>query len=288
LLLEEIAPQLISIGWPVTPRSNPRNLRTAPKKQQARPEDKAVGLATPLPKENWRRALKPEDEGEIRKWVDQCGLEGVARIIASLANAAGRRGRPEIPDSKLLLKIAFLQKRHLERSLHSIATEVARGARSHHKRGITVESLASKLDRDFRKRRQVWLSLARNLGDVGEKMVDDGVSKLRSSAENRVLGRLIELLPDAIDLYDSMVQEAAAAEPEKAKLIRQLGRRRIETIVDEQIGPLRSFGLGGNFRGPAQVPRSVFGLIEPKLRQVQQELERAPVRRRVVGRKPPE
>jgi hypothetical protein len=106
---------------PVTSRSNPPAVRTAPGKQQSRPEGKAVKAAAP--KESWRRALKPGDEGEVQKWVEQSGLERVARIIASLANARVEVGRTERPDSLLLLKMAFLVRERPERSLHSIAIE---------------------------------------------------------------------------------------------------------------------------------------------------------------------
>jgi hypothetical protein len=144
---------------PVTSRSDPPAVRAAPGRQQSRPEGKAVKAAAP--NESWRRALKPGDEGEVQKWVEQSGLERVARIVASLSNARVGAGRTERPDRLLLFKMAFLVRQHPERSLHSIASEVARGAGYHPKLGIALESLRSKLERDFKQRRHVWLSLTR-------------------------------------------------------------------------------------------------------------------------------
>jgi len=248
----------------LTSRSNAPGVRTAPRKQQARPEGKAVKATTPIPKESWRRALKPGDEGEVKKWMEQSSLERVARIIASLANAGGRHGRPERPDSLLLLKMAFLQKQHPERSLHSIVIEVARDARSHRKPGIPLESLTSKLERDFRGQRQVWLSLARNREAASEQAVHEDASRMRSSAENRILGRLIALLPDKIDLYNFMLWEAR---PEQAKLVMRLGRGRVEPLLEEAIGRFQSSGSFDNVDGVARIPRTLFDLIEPELRR---------------------
>jgi hypothetical protein len=253
----------------VTSRSNPPAVRTAPGKQQSRPEGKAVKAAAP--KESWRRALKPGDEGEVQKWVEQSGLERVARIIASLANARVGVGRTERPDSLLLLKMAFLVREHPERSLHSIAIEVARDAQSHQKVRIALESLTSKLRRDFTERRQVWLSLARKREVPNERAMHEDASRRRSGDENRILGRLINLLPDAIDLYDDVLREARRAGLEKEKLVRRLGRGRVEPLLEDAIARFQSTGSFDNVEGVG-VPRTLFDLIEAKLLRTQEEL----------------
>jgi hypothetical protein len=132
----------------------------------------------------------------------------------------------------------------------------------------------------------VWLSLARNREAASEQAVDEGTSRLRSSDENRILGRLINLLPDAIDLYDFALWEARRAGSEQAKLVTRLGRGRVEALLEEAMRRLQSSGLLGSAGGDGKIPRTVFDLIEPELQQVQQELTRAAARRRPVGHKP--
>jgi hypothetical protein len=266
----------------VTSRSDPPAVRAAPGRQQSRPEGKAVKAAAP--NESWRRALKPGDEGEVQKWVEQSGLERVARIVASLSNARVGAGRTERPDSLLLFKMAFLVRQHPERSLHSIASEVARGAGYHPKLGIALESLRSKLERDFKQRRHFWLSLTRDREAPSEQAVYEDANRPRSNDENRTLGRLIELLPDAIDLYDHVLWEARRAGPEKEKLVRRLGRGRVEPLLEDAIARFQSTGSFDNVEGVG-VPRTLFDLIEAKLLRTQEELTGAAARRRRVGRK---
>jgi hypothetical protein len=267
----------------VTSRSNTPAVRRAPGKQQARRKDEAVKATTPISKESWRRALKLGDETEVQKWVEQSGLERVARIIASLANAGGRGGRTERPDSLLLLKMAFLVRERPERSLHSIAIEVARDARSHQKLGIALESLTSKLRRDFTKRRQVWLSLARNREAPDERAAHDDASRRRSSDENRILGRLIKLLPGATDLYDLILREMRTADPEKAELLKRLGRGRVEPLLEGAIRGFQSSGSVDEVVG--RTPRTVFDLVKAKLLETLEEETQAKADRRPVARK---
>jgi hypothetical protein len=161
--------------------------------------------------------------------------------------------------------MAFLVRQHPERSLHSIASEVARGAGSHPKLGIALESLTSKLERDFKGRRHVWLSLTHDHEAPSEQAVQEDANRPRSSAENRILGRLIELLPDAIDLYDLVLREALEVGPEKAKLVRRLGRVRVEALLEDEIARFRS--IGSFDREGAKIQQTLFELIEPKLMQ---------------------
>jgi hypothetical protein len=102
--------------------------------------------------------------------------------------------------------------------------------------------------------------------------------------ENRILGRLIELLPDAIDLYDDVLWEARRAGPEKEKLVRRLGRGRVEPLLEDAIARFQSTGSFDNVEG-AGVPRTLFDLIEAKLLRTQEELTGAAARRCRVGRK---
>ena len=142
----------------------------------------------------WRRGRSSKVGRAIRP--------GACRAYYCIAGECSSGSRPDgEADSLLLLKMAFLVREHPERSLHSIAIEVARDAQSRQKVRIALESLTSKLRRDFAKRRQVWLSLARNREVPNERAMHEDASRRRSGDENRILGRLINLLPDAIDLY---------------------------------------------------------------------------------------
>jgi hypothetical protein len=80
---------------------------------------------------DWRRHLEKGDEAELLRWVKQSGLELVARIAAALTDAIGERGQPDMPDTLLLLKMAYLKRQQPNRKLHSIAVEIAREAPLH-------------------------------------------------------------------------------------------------------------------------------------------------------------
>jgi hypothetical protein len=113
--------------------------------------------------------------------------------------------------------------------------------------------------------RQIWLSLARNREAPSEQAVREDESRMRSSDENRILGRLIELLPDKIDLYNFMLWEAQNASLEKAKLVMRLGRGRVEPLLEEAIAQFRSSGQFDNVDGVARIPRNLYDLVEAKL-----------------------
>jgi hypothetical protein len=82
----------------------------------------------------------------------------------------------------------------------------------------------------------------------GQGVYEDA-NRLRSNDENRILGRLIELLPDAIDLYDQVLWEARRAGPEKEKLVKRLGRGRVEPLLEDAIARFQSTGSFDNVEG---------------------------------------
>ncbi len=248
----------------------------APNAMQARPSRSS---------RNWRSALKIGDEAELRKWIEASGVERVARIVAELADAGGRHGQPEKLRIELLIKIAFLLTQQPERSLHSVALQVARRAHSIRKLPISLESLTSKLERDFRRRRHTWLRIAKNRGAL-EGRNDQEAIGLRSRAEHRVLARLTELLPGAIDIYDWVAREAKMVGPEEVKLVKRAGRTRVELLFESVVKKMDATPTKPTPRAQPWPPRTFFALIESELRRQQEERNRNSARSRRVGRKP--
>jgi hypothetical protein len=236
------------------------------------------------PNRNWRSFLKRDDEAELLRWIETSGLERVARIVATLAGAGRRHGQPRKLEIALLLKVASLLRQQPERTLHSVAHEVVHEAHPNRKPRIAVDSLVSKLERDFRMWRHGWLRIAKEREAVDDQKSQEETNRLRSSDEHRVLVRLIELLPGAIDLYDRLLMEAKQAGPEQARLVKRLGRRRVEplleTIIERLVTPRGNLGASC-----ARVPpRSLFEAIEPELTRLQEERNSNATRARRVGR----
>jgi len=199
-----------------------------------------------------------------------------------LGDAGGRHGQPKKLEIALLIKVASLLSQP-ERTLHSAAREVAHEAHPNRKPRIAVESLVSKLERDFRMWRHGWLRIAKERETLDDQKNQEETNRLRSSDEYRVLVRLIELLPGAIDLYDMLLMEAKLAGPEEAKLVKRLGRRRVEPLLETTIE--RLMAPGGNLGAPrVRSSRSLFEAIEPELTRLQEERNRNAVRTRRVGR----
>ena len=122
--------------------------------QRQRDVEAGAGVRTASGKgEKMRLGLDKDDELELLRWVQQSSLERVARIVAFLADARGEHGQPEKPDTLLLLKIAHLKREQPHRTLHSIAVEVARDADQLRRPRISRESLVTKLERDYKRRR---------------------------------------------------------------------------------------------------------------------------------------
>jgi hypothetical protein len=208
-------------------------------------------------------------------------LERVARIVATLANSGGKHGQPEKLEFGLLVRIADLLRQQPQRSLHSIAVEVAREAYATRRRHLSLESLTSKLERDFRARRHVWLGISRERSGRSDQ---EEVSQARSKDEHRVLARLIGLMPDAIDIYDTIVMEAKQVSPEEVKRVKALGRTRVELLVENRFEELNA--ARGDLSLLRKRPRSFLSIVQDELSRLEQGREREGPRSRRVGRKP--
>ena len=138
----------------------------------------------------------------------------LARIIASLADPGGDT-KPPMPETMLLLKIAHQVRARPTESLNSIVTEIVKSSGQSRNLG-GKSSLADELTRDFARRRHAWLNLAKRTGCPNEQEINAQMARPKSVVEKRILGRLVAMLPGAIDVYDDLLAEVDAKE-RKAK-----------------------------------------------------------------------
>src|SRR5258708_23133902 len=137
----------------------------------------------------WQKNLGNQDHLELLQWVERVGIERVARIVASLANSNGERGKPGKPDSLLILKVAHLVSLRPNRTLHSAAVEVAKQAHPFREPRISLENLVSKLEREFREHRHTWLQYAKSRPMPSIKEIEDDGKRHYSVSECRALIR---------------------------------------------------------------------------------------------------
>jgi hypothetical protein len=223
--------------------------------------------------------LSPDDAAEVQKWADTLGMERVARIMASLADPGGDT-KPPMPETMLLLKIAHQVRERPTESLNSIVTEVVKSLGQFRNLG-GESSLADELTRDFERRRHAWLSLAKRIGCPAEQEIKAQMARPKSVVEKRILGRLVALLPGAIDVYGDLLADVDAKERKakeredhdlraKAarmkKLVKAFGRRRVEPLREEKLAQAMA-GLVVRNPGTGAIARDFYGLIEPELEQ---------------------
>jgi hypothetical protein len=224
---------------------------------------------------SWLKDLGHQDHDELRSWVGRIGIERVARIVASLADSNGERGQPGKPDSLLLLKVTHLLLQNPKRRLHSAATEVAKEAHPFRTPRISLENLASKLERDFREHRHAWRQYAKSKPMPSTGEIEDDGKRRHSVTECRALIRIIKSLPSAIDAFDWLYREAKGIGPAEAKLVKALGRERVEPLLtaafQRQQGPSPPFMIVHS-NGKRVVPRTFYDLVEPDLVRLSKDL----------------
>jgi hypothetical protein len=181
-------------------------------------------MTRPASKWFWLKDLGIQDRMELLKWVDEIGIERIARIVASLADSNGERGKPGKPDSLLVLKVAHLVSSKPDRTLHSVALEVAREAYPFRKPRISLENLVSKLEREFREHRHTWLKYAKSrpIPSIKE-MEDDGKPEW----------------PDALH-HRRQLERLMVAETELIMTVKNLGGGTFVSFVDGTGGTLNS------------------------------------------------
>jgi hypothetical protein len=221
----------------------------------------------------WRRRLERGDEAELNKWVEQSGLECVARVAAALTDVDGERGSPDKLDSLLLLKMAHLKRQNPDCTIHSVATEVSAAAHSHRKRG-GLASMTTKLERDFKRNRHTWAILSETVPTPSNKQIAGDLGKPKSNNEFRARARILDILPSRIDIYDCVLAEAEGAGNDKLDLVRKVGRRRVEQLVVKAAA--NPFPLQDP-RRKGKMPRGFLDLIEP-------DLDESAAKRRIVRR----
>ena len=136
---------------------------------------------------------------------------------------------------------------------------------------ITLKSLRTKLQRDFRKRRRAWLTLAETAPVPSQQQIEDDLKKGKSEAERRALARIVAVLPSQIDIFDMMLLEAERIDllarvgkkkksREKEKLLRAFGRERAEPLLIEAAEMMQKNSFA---KWNGKIPRTLLDLIEP-------------------------
>jgi hypothetical protein len=162
------------------------------------------------------------------------------------------------------------------RTTNDVADEIAREARDWRKPTIATASLTTGLARAFEKHRTKWLLLAQSLGTAPRWSATSTAHKKKPDKESRALGRIIEMLPESIGLYDMVLLEAKTKRPERVTIIRRLGRERVETKLGTTIAELKATPSAGQ-RNP---PRNFLDLIDHHLSEPSHPARAAKARRK--------
>ena len=208
----------------------------------------------------WRDCLSSDDEAEVAKWIAQLGLGRVARIISALADATGERGRTVQPDSRLMLDMAALKARNRSRGTHSIATEVVRAKRVAGRPATLDDSLVAKLRDEFNERQHAWLWLVNC--KAPNEMEMNGRNMAPSPLQTRTLGRLIEMLPEELNVYGALLKEAKELGSDRLELVNKCGRKACERFLEER---LREQIDNPFLPKDRPIPRSFFDLVADDL-----------------------
>jgi hypothetical protein len=158
----------------------------------------------------------------LLRWIEGSSVEQVARIAAALTDPDGERGQPNKLDTLLLLKMAHIAQRQPDRNLHDIAVQVAKENQPRRNHAV-VDSLTSKLERDYKASRHTWPLLAKSAPEPAQQDIDADLIREKTNEEFRARARIVEVLPSAIDLFDMVRAEAETAG--KLDLIDGLGRK---------------------------------------------------------------
>jgi len=204
---------------------------------------------------DWRDHLSEEDKAEVAKWVQQSGLERVARIIAVMADGEGERGRPVRPDADLLRAVAKVKLQDRTKSTDAIAAEIVHKNGNQRRPIISPKSLIEKLRKDFADSQYSWEWLVGQTQDHKDRQRHNSPA---SHIEDRVLARIIEVMPEALNLYGALLSDAKRLGPDKVAQIEQLGKARCEKLLakrlQEQMGKVSG-------RQNTKIPRNFFDLI---------------------------
>jgi hypothetical protein len=251
-----------------------------------RREAKAMTSSDPDLPEHWRLALTSGDDAEILNWVRQSGLERVARIVCVLTTPFGEHGQPLKLHSLLLLKMAHLLRDRPHRPLRSVATDVAGEAHAHQPSRPAIASLVTKLQRDFDEFQHTWKMLSAVTNAPSTVDIVQDARRRKPLAEYRALARIVELLPGAIDAYLIVLADAKALGPDKAKLVKRVGRRRMESLFVDAIARQNSRSPDAPKNGGfPRIPGNFFELVEPDIPGVLGAPKRPASKRSPVGRK---
>jgi hypothetical protein len=262
---------------------NGRKLADAPRIVSRSSNDK-IGAGRTVARGHSVEGLDPKDRLELLRCVKRLGLTRVARIAAALTDTLGERGSPEKPDIPLLLQIAHMKLQQQPRSLHSIAAEVAGNAHAH-RSSKSLASLTTELERDFRRERHKWHYLASHSRSPSLEDLANDALRQKSVAEIRARARLVELLPDCIDLYDALVADAKKSGPNNVTLVKAARREQIDPLLAKVITEQGESPVVKGHHGRKRIPRGLFDLVEEDLSRLAEAKAEAAKQRRSIGRK---
>jgi hypothetical protein len=217
----------------------------------------------------WRRRLRPGDKEMLLRWIEMSSLEQVARIAAALTDPDGERA-PDKLDTLLLLKMAHMARQQSDRSIHDIAEQLA-AENQPHRNHTTVESLTSRLEREYKMDRHTWPLLAESTREPAQQDIDADLTAEKTNEEFRARVRIVGMLPSKIDLVDWVRAEAVGAG--KLDLIEKLGRKhgreRLKQLILDVIerGTL-TFPLKDPRFSGGRMPRTLFDHIESDLKAI--------------------
>jgi hypothetical protein len=227
------------------------------------------GLKIRRMKKSWKSDLAPEDFAELGRWVEQSGVECVARVAAALTDPEGERGAPNSPRANMLLEMASLRYDDPNLTTNAAATKIARAAYAGaDPNDDRITTLTTQLNKDFAGYRSVFGLLAQR-PDRGRNVLSKAGGKRSLPTQRFILmkraeGRIVETLPTAIDLYDALLLEAKACSKEKLLQVKSLGRERAEQLL----GIAMAEQMAGSQLVDGKIPRSFLDLIDPELRKL--------------------
>jgi hypothetical protein len=161
--------------------------------------------------------------------------------------------------------MADLKRQRPDRPVHSIAAEVATEAHPH-RNEITVESLTTKLERDYKSDRHRWRLLLESSPAPSRQQIAEDLRKRKSKGELRARVRIADALPSVIDVFDQVLAEADRRGDETLRLVKRLGRERVEAMLARAGERMRvnPYTLADPYwRG--KIPEIFLDLIEPEL-----------------------
>ena len=167
----------------------------------------------------------------------------------------GKRSRRT--DSDLLQQMMRLKQQYPARGVpDSIAEEVVRSSGRRH---VQPENQVAKLRDDFAEQQHKLSWFAKN---AAVPFAPPSGNAQPSSVEERVIGRIMEIIPKELNVYDNLMDDAKKLGPDAVQLVKKCGRRKVNEFLEARITEQMSNKQPAPRR---RMPRSFFDLIADDL-----------------------